>query len=110
MIIERYTITEFSGLFLGTAAITTTPVTEISFKSLSSDKAKMRALEMGFSPAIFLPGPIDNTNCLNDPGLLNFFASLACHDYWFVIQGQTAEPITTILWKESFFDYREPLK
>lgn len=85
MIIERYTITEFSGLFSGTAAITITPVTEISFKNLASDKAKMKALEIGFSPAVSFE-------------LLD--------GVWNVIEGETAKAIIAVHIKEDFWNYR----
>lgn len=108
MITKKYTQTEFLGLFIGTASINIVDVTEITFENLS-EKGKIKALELGFSPAISLPCPPDVDNVEN-PNLRDFLENLANSDYWLVIQSETAQPITAILWKESFFDYRKTLK
>lgn len=104
MIIKRYTVTKFSGLFSLSekAAITKFPVTEISFKDLASDKAKMRALEMGFSPAISFE-LIDGVEALN----LGFDIAVPTRfEFWKVIEGETAKATIAIHMKEDFWNYR----
>jgi hypothetical protein len=103
MIFNKYTETSFYGLFgfSGKASIVCTITTEITFSRLS-DKGKIKALEMGFSPAISLPNSVD-TEELENLNLRNFLENLANSDLWLAIAGETAQPIVAILWSEPFF-------
>ena len=96
MIFERYTITVFeSGLF-GRSGIYQYPLTVVTFKRLS-ERTKIAALRLGYSPPIDLPARIP----FEDGGYTN---------EW-ILKGETAAPVYSIYLgdddESGFFD--EPI-
>lgn len=55
IIFDHETAIAFDGLWGGRAKIYEFPIRTVTFKRLSSDKAKVAALRLGYSPAVDLP-------------------------------------------------------
>ncbi|MBW4674727.1 MAG: hypothetical protein KME52_12055 [Desmonostoc geniculatum HA4340-LM1] len=55
LIVDREIAIVFDGLWGGRSAIYELPVRTVTFKRLNSDRAKIAALRLGYSPAIDLP-------------------------------------------------------
>lgn len=77
MIFEHHTVVVFDGLWFGPARIYECPLTVITFKRLS-ERTKIAALKLGFSPPIHLPERVPW-----DDGYLS--------DFW-ILDGETVEP------------------